>query len=168
VKPKAILIAGVNGAGKTSFARELMPQHHPGVPFLNADEISSESRELQHPIAAGRELLRRLQDKERLGESFILETTLSSRMYARRIRAWQATGYFVLLHFIEVPSADFAVKRIAQRVVEGGHDVPEADIRRRFPRGLSLFEQVYKPLVDEWYHWYGDERGFRLGKQQKK
>jgi predicted ABC-type ATPase len=168
VQPKAILIAGVNGAGKTSFARELMPQEHPEVPFLNADEIGSESRRLEHPVAAGRELLRRLGDKERLIESFILETTLSSTMYARRIRAWKATGYFVLLHFIEVPSDDFAVRRVAQRVAEGGHRVPESDIRRRFPRGLSLFEEVYKPLVDEWYHWHADDRGFRLGQHQKK
>lgn len=168
MRPKAILIAGVNGAGKTSLARELMPMEHPGVPFLNADEISSESRRLRHPVAAGRELLGRLSERERLGESFILETTLSSTMYARRIRAWKAAGYVVLLHFIEVPSADFAIHRVANRVAEGGHGVPESDIRRRFPRGLSLFELVYKPLVDEWYHWYADEGAFRLGQHQKK
>ncbi len=168
MQPKAILIAGVNGAGKTSFARELMPVEHPGVPFLNADEIGLESPRLKHPVAAGRELLRRLGEKERLRESFVLETTLSSTMYARRIHAWTATGYFVVLHFIEAPSADFAVMRVAKRVAEGGHSIPEADVRRRFPRGLALFHQVYKPLVAEWYHWEADERGFRLVHHQTK
>jgi predicted ABC-type ATPase len=167
VHSKAILIAGVNGAGKTSFAHELIPREHPEVPFLNADEIGSESRPLEHPVAAGRELLRRLGEKERFRESFVLETTLSSTMYARRIRSWKTTGYVVLLHFIEVPSSDFAVSRVAKRVAAGGHGVPESDIRRRFPRGLSLFEAVYKPLVDEWYHWYADDGGFRLGQFKK-
>jgi predicted ABC-type ATPase len=145
-----------------------MPQEHPEVPFLNADEIGSESRQLEHPVAAGREFLGRLGEKERLRESFILETTLSSTMYARRIRAWKASGYLVLLHFIEVPSEEFAVQRVAKRVAEGGHGVPEPDIRRRYHRGLALVEQVYKPLVDEWYRWYADERGFHLGQHEEK
>jgi predicted ABC-type ATPase len=167
VQPRAVLIAGANGAGKTSFARDFLPRAHPEVTFLNADEIGSESRTFEHPVAAGRELLRRLGDKERLRGSFILETTLSSTMYARRIRAWKATGYFVLLHFIEVPSEEFAIQRVAKRVAEGGHGVPEPDIRRRYHRGLALVEQVYKPLVDEWYHWYVDEGGFHLGQHEE-
>jgi predicted ABC-type ATPase len=168
VQPKAILIAGVNGAGKTSFARELIPEEHPEVPFLNADEIGYESKRLAHPVAAGRELLHRLAEKERLRQSFVLETTLSSTMYARRIRAWRTAGYFVVLHFIEAPSDDFAVRRVAQRVAAGGHNIPEADIRRRFVRGLSLFHAVYKPLVDECYHWHATEIGFYLGQHEKK
>jgi len=71
-------------------------------------------------------------------------------MYARRIRSWKAWGYGVSLHFIEVPSEDFAVRRVAMRVALGGHAVPEPDIRRRYHQGLALLEQVYKPLVDEW------------------
>lgn len=58
--------------------------------------------------------------------------------------------------------ADEAVRRVAQRVAAGGHGVPEADVRRRFERGLLLFREVYKPLADEWYHWFSDERGLRL------
>ena len=60
------------------------------------------------------------------------------------------------------------IRRSVMRVAAGGHDVPEADVRRRFHRGLSLFEQVYKPLVDEWYHWYSDEGGLRLGQYQER
>ena len=100
--------------------------------------------------------------------SFALETTLSSTMYARRIRAWRASGYRVSLHFIEVPSADFAVRRVAMRVAAGGHAVAESDVRRRYHRGVALFAQVYKPIVDEWYHWYSNDGGLQLGQHEER
>lgn len=89
-------------------------------------------------------------------------------MYVRRIRAWRTWGYRVSLHFIELPSEDFAVRRVARRVAAGGHSVPEADVRRRYHRGLALFEQAYKPVVDEWYRWFSDEEGLRLGQYQER
>ncbi len=166
--PEAVIIAGANGAGKTTFARQLLPALYPGVPFLNVDEVQTEDGAFAHPVAAGREVLRRLGERERQRMSFALETTLSSAMYARRIRSWRGVGYRVSLHFIEVPSADFALRRVAMRVAAGGHAVPEADVRRRFLRGLDLFARVYKPIVDEWYHWFSDEGGIRLGEQQER
>jgi len=113
-------------------------------------------------------MLRRLGEAERLRTSFAIETTLSSTMYVRRIRSWKEWGYRVSLHFIELPSDEFAVQRVAMRVAAGGHSVPESDVRRRYHRGLELFEQVYKPLVDEWYHWFSNEEGIRLGQQAKR
>lgn len=89
-------------------------------------------------------------------------------MYLRRIRAWRTWGYHVSLHFIELPSEDFAVRRVAMRVAAGCHSVPEVDVRRRYHRGLALFEQAYKPLVNEWYHWTSDDEGLRLGQYQQK
>jgi len=163
--PEAIVISGANGAGKTTFARELLSALYPAVVFLNTDEVQFESSAFAHPVAAGRELLRRLQEMERRRNSFALETTLSSTMYLRRIRAWRTWGYHVTLH-IEVPSEDFAVRRVARRVAAGGHSVPEVDVRRRYHRGLALFEQSYKPLVDEWYHWFSDDEGLRIGQYQ--
>jgi predicted ABC-type ATPase len=80
----------------------------------------------------------------------------------RRLREWSVLGYRTTLHFIELPSADFAVRRVATRVAAGGHAVPELDIRRRFTRGRELFTSVYRPLVDRWYHWASDDRGLRL------
>ena len=100
-------------------------------------------------VAAGRELMRRLTEIERRRQSFAIETTLSSRMYAKRISLWKAWGYRTALHFIELPSEDYAVQRVATRVAAGGHEVPEADVRRRFHRGLVLFHGNYKHLVDE-------------------
>lgn len=99
---------------------------------------------------------------EALGRNFSVETTLSSIMYVRRIKKWKFLGYRITLHFIETPSADFSVKRVASRVASGGHDIPETDIRRRFRRGLRLFHETYKPLVDGWYHWYTTDGGTRL------
>jgi predicted ABC-type ATPase len=160
---EAVVIAGANGAGKTTFARQLLPVLYPDVVFLNVDEVQREDPAFAHPVAAGREILRRLQETERSRASFALETTLSSPMYARRILVWRNLGYRVSLHFIEVPSADFAVRRVVSRVAAGGHGVPEADVRRRFFRGLDLFSRIYKPIVDEWYHWISDDGGLRLG-----
>ena len=157
--PQAVLIGGANGAGKTTFARELVPLAFPQARFLNADEIA---REGYAPLGAGRELLRRLADAVAARNDFVLETTLSSARYARQVPAWRASGYTVVLHFIEVPDADFAVARVAARVAAGGHAVPEADIRRRYARGLRLFEEAYKPVVDRWCHWRTDEKGLSL------
>ena len=158
----AILIAGANGAGKTTFARAVLRVRHPGAVFLNADEIQRENSAFSHPVAAGRELLRRLGELEQRRKSLAVETTLSSRLYVRRIQKWSAAGYRVSLHFIELPSADYAVQRVATRVAAGGHGVPEADVRRRFDRGLELFRSEYAPVVENWFHWFSDDGGLRL------
>ena len=84
------------------------------------------------------------------GESFAFETTLSGRGYIRWIPLWQRRGYRVKLVFLRLPTPETAVARVRQRVSEGGHDVPEAVIRRRFRAGWSNFELVYRDLVDEW------------------
>jgi predicted ABC-type ATPase len=158
----AILIAGANGAGKTTFARQFLRVRYPAAVFLNADEIQREGGPFVHPVAAGRELLRRLADREKHGQSFAIETTLSSRLYAERLESWSKLGFRTTLYFIELPSADVAVRRVALRTAAGGHSVPEEDVRRRFRRGLVLFETVYKPLVDRWYHWSSNEGGLKL------
>lgn len=165
-QPEAILIAGANGAGKTTFARQFLRVRYPVATFLNADEIQREGFGFAHPVAAGRELLRRLDELASLSKTFAVETTLASRSYVERLRSWRGSGYKTCLHFIELPSADHAVQRVATRIAAGGHAVPEADIRRRFARGLVMFSTVYKPLVDRWYHWFSDDRGLRLGDQQ--
>lgn len=158
----AVLIGGGNGAGKTTFARDYVPTRHPDAVFLNADEIQREGRAHASPVAAGRELLRRLDHAFDARQSFVVETTLSSGRYARRAVTWRHAGYRFVVHFIEAKSADFCVARVAQRARYGGHDVPDRDIHRRFERGIRLFREDYKPAADTWYHWFADEEGLRL------
>lgn len=159
---EAVVIAGANGSGKTTFARSAIPVLYPEIEYLNVDEIQREDEAFANAVTAGRELLLRLRELERRQVSFAIETTLSSQMYARRIPTWTDLGYRISLHFIEVPSEEFAVRRVAHRFAAGGHFVPDEDVKRRFHRGLRLFHQVYKPLADEWYHWFSDDGGLRL------
>ena len=84
------------------------------------------------------------------GESFAFETTLSGRGYARLIPRWQQQSYRIKLFFLRLPTPEMAAARVRQRVAEGGHDVPEPVIRRRFHDGWSNFEFIYRNLVDEW------------------
>jgi len=159
---RAIIVAGPNGSGKTTLAGQSLALLAPGGVFLNADEIQREDPAFGSNVAAGREMLRRLAALEVGPQSFALETTLASSMYARRISRWKASGFVVSLHFIELGSADYAVERVRRRVQAGGHAIPEPDIRRRFARGLRLFHLAYKPLVDDWYHWFSDDQGLRF------
>jgi len=159
---KAILVGGANGAGKTTFARQYLPLLYPNIQFLNADEIQRETAAPSSSVAAGKELLRRLGTAESSHVSFAVETTLASRMYIPHVRRWNLAGFETILHFIEVPSADFAVHRVCERVKLGGHPIPEDSIRRRYDRGLELFVQAYRGLFDVWYHWKSDEQGLEL------
>jgi len=82
--------------------------------------------------------------------SFAFETTLSGRGYLSSIKRWQAAGYRVKLIFLQLGSADEAIARVAQRVKQGGHDIPETVIRRRFDAGIANFKHLYAPCVDAW------------------
>jgi predicted ABC-type ATPase len=151
---RVIIIAGPNGAGKTTFAREYLPREAGCPVFLNADLIAAGLSPFapdKAAIQAGRLMLAALAGHVARRESFALETTLSGTGYARQIPAWRRAGYRVSLLFLSLPSADVAVTRVAMRVRQGGHDIPESVVRRRFAAGLRLFETVYKPAVDEWF-----------------
>jgi len=84
------------------------------------------------------------------GESFAFETTLAGVVYARRIVEWQRLGYRVSLFFLKLNSDVLAIDRVAERVRQGGHDIPESVIRRRYAAGWQQFEHVYRDLVDDW------------------
>lgn len=158
--PDAILIAGCNGAGKTTFARNFVPSAFPDAVFLNADEIQREKA--LSPLRAGRALIEMLDGVVSNGQGFVIETTLSSSHHARRFSEWRKAGYRIHLIFLEVPSAEFAVHRVAMRVRHGGHDIPDADIRRRYERGLREFYQTYRDRVDLWYHYKWNEDKYEL------
>jgi predicted ABC-type ATPase len=83
-------------------------------------------------------------------ESFAFETTLSGTKYAERIKRWKERGYEVIIYYLHLPSAEMAIDRAKSRVAQGGHDVPEQDIRRRFERGWRNFKDIYRDLADGW------------------
>jgi predicted ABC-type ATPase len=150
---KVIIIAGPNGAGKTTFAREFLPHEAACPVFVNADLIAAGLAPFAPETAAvqaGRLMLAELQRYFQAGNSFAFETTLAGRAYLRHIRQWQQAGYRVELIFLQLNHADEAVARVQQRVRQGGHDIPEAVIRRRFDAELDNFHQHYAPAVDAW------------------
>jgi predicted ABC-type ATPase len=152
--PTVYVIAGPNGAGKTTFASQFLPDFVNCRQFLNADLIAAGlspfAPETQN-LRAGRLLLQRIKELSQAGEDFGFETTLSGRTHARLLMELKRTGYRVVLFFLWLPSADLAVSRVANRTQQGGHPVPEADVRRRFTPGLKNFFSLYRPRLDAWW-----------------
>jgi predicted ABC-type ATPase len=153
-KKKILIIAGPNGAGKTTFANEFLPNEADCYTFINADLIASGLSPFQPGIGsrrAGRIMLEEITSHVRRGESFAFETTLSGRTYIQLIRNWQRTGYQIKLYFLSLPDPEDAIARIASRVAQGGHHVPDDVVRRRFLSGLHNFQTVYRFEVNYWH-----------------
>ena len=150
---KVIILAGPNGAGKTTFARAFLPAEAELPRFINADQIAAGLAAFAPETAAiraGRLMLEEIAICAGRGDSFAFETTLSGLGYLRSIREWRGNGYRVSLYFLSLPTPELAVARVAERVSQGGHDVPEAVVRRRFAGGLNNFNRHYKLAVDDW------------------
>ena len=150
---KIVIIAGPNGAGKTTFALEFLPREADCPDFINVDLIAAGLSPFdpdRAAIRAGRVMLEEIRHRVRNKNSFAFETTLSGRHYARMIPRWRAMGYHVKLIFLNLPTADLAVARVAARMAQGGHNVPEPVIRRRFDRGLRNLHNMYRTLVNSW------------------
>lgn len=152
--PQVIIIAGPNGAGKTTFAREFLPQEAHCPVFVNAGLIAtglSPFAPEAAAIKAGRIMLAEIDGHVAQNRSFSFETTLSGRGYAAKIPQWRAAGYRVSLYFLSLPHAQMAVERVLVRVSQGGHNIPEPVIRRRFATGMENFNTLYKPVVNDWF-----------------
>lgn len=150
---RVFIIAGPNGAGKTTFAREFLPNEAECPTFINADFIAAGLSPFEPEAAAfkaGRLMVEALHHYVAKGENFAFETTLSGRRYARWIPLWQERGYCVNLHFLRLSTPELAIARVRQRVLEGGHNVPEAVIRRRFQEGWQNFDRIYRDMVNSW------------------
>lgn len=150
---KIIIIAWPNGAGKTTFARSFLPAEAHLPRFLNADLIAAGLAPFAPEtvyVRAGRLMLEEIRSCERRGESFAFETTLSGLGYLRRIAAWRAQGYRVSLFFLRLSSVETAIARVAARVRQGGHDIPETVIRRRYASGIRNFQTYYRQAVSDW------------------
>jgi len=151
--PRCIVIAGPNGAGKTTFAREYLPKDAGVIHLVNADLIAAGLSPLRPELAAlagGRLLLTELDRLAKARADFAFESTLSGLGYLERLKRWKVAGYRIEMVFLRLHSPQLALRRIAVRVKQGGHDVPRADVLRRFARGWRNFEASYKPLADDW------------------
>lgn len=147
------IIAGPNGSGKTTFARKFLPLYAHCEYFINADLIAQGLSPFSPSIAAmkaGRLVLNEIRGLSSKGITFAFETTLSGKTYLALLKLLRSKGYRVHLFFLWIPTAGLALERIKDRVAGGGHDVPSADVRRRFRRSVKNFINVYEPLLDSW------------------
>ena len=150
---KIVIIAGSNGAGKTTFAREFLPNEANCPLFINADLIAAGLAPFAPETVArraGRIVLEEIARYVCEGKSFAFETTLAGLGYARMIPCWRVQGYMVKLIFLKLASPEEAIARVAMRVRQGGHHVPADVIRRRFEAGLRNFENIYRHRVNFW------------------
>lgn len=151
--PLVVVLAGPNGAGKSTSASLLLKGALAVEEFVNADTIAqglSAYRPESAAVAAGRVMLDRLRFLAHERRDFAFETTLSGRSHALWLQELRASGYAAHLAFLSLPSPELAVARVAERVRQGGHHVPENVVRRRYVAGLRNFFGVYHRVVNSW------------------
>ena len=150
---RLFIISGCNGAGKTTASYTILPEILDCDEFVNADEIAKGLSPF-HPestaIEAGRLMLDRINKLISKGQDFAFETTLATKSYRNFVLKAKEEGYQTTLLFFWLRTPDLAVKRVETRVKEGGHNIPEDIIRRRYENGLRNFFEIFEPIVDEW------------------
>ena len=152
MEKRIVIIAGPNGSGKTSFAKEFLPNEAGCPVFINADMIAEGLSPFQPSLAnfmAGRIMLETIRRHVEANTSFAFETTLSGLSYAQSIPRWKERGYHVKLVYLWLATPKIALDRIRQRVEEGGHDVPEEVVLRRFHSGWRNLKSIYWNLPNE-------------------
>lgn len=153
MSPNVYIIAGPNGIGKTTFAREFLPHFADCRNFVNADLIAQGVSPFSPEAAAfraGRLMLNEVATLAAQRVDFGFETTLSGRTHLNLVRDLKQVGYKIHLFFLWAPNVEVALSRVAERVRNGGHDVPAAVVRRRFDRSIRNFLWWYGPLADPW------------------
>ena len=150
--PKLIIFAGANGSGKTTAAKYLLTLPHFSVrEFVNADEIArglSPFNPDGQALKSGRLMLQRINELIDSGDNFAFETTLASRSFLKIIESAKKRGYLCRLYFFYTDTADININRIKRRVMEGGHHVPDKDVKRRYNRGLQNLVHLYWNICD--------------------
>jgi predicted ABC-type ATPase len=152
--PNLYIIAGCNGAGKTTASMTVLPEILNCYEFVNADEIARGLSPFQPEkvaIEAGRIMLNRLNQLIESGVDFAFETTLATKSYVSFIKRAKIKGYTIILVFIYLESVQLAKKRVSLRVISGGHNIPIDVIERRYKSGLKNLQNLYIPISDHWY-----------------
>ena len=162
--PNLYIIAGPNGAGKTTASYTLLPEMLNCINFVNADEIArglSPFSPNAVDVQAARIMLKRIDELLLQKADFAIETTLATRSYVQLVKRAQVIGYKVHLLFFYLESPEQAIQRVAQRVKEGGHSIPEDVIRRRFQRGIDNLINLYLPICESvtiWNNMHGEAK----------
>lgn len=148
---KLYIISGCNGAGKTTASITILPEIFECKEFVNADEIAkglSPFNPESVAIQAGKLMLERINYLLTQNDSFAIETTLSTKSYQNLVSQAHEKGFYVQLLYFWLPSPEFAAARVAQRVKEGGHNIPKDVIYRRYYAGIKNLFEIYMPIVD--------------------
>ena len=145
------IISGCNGAGKTTASFNILPDLLQCKEFVNADEIARGISPFQPEkvsIEAGRLMLKRIDELMNSGQDFSFETTLSSKSFIQTIIYAKERGYYVTLIFFWLESVELAKDRVLKRVSEGGHNIEEVVIERRYKNGIKNLFHLYEKQVD--------------------
>ena len=146
------IIAGCNGAGKTTASFTILPEILDCKEFVNADEIAKGLSPFQPEkvaVESGRIMISRINDLLKEGMSFAFETTLASKSYKNKIELAKSKGYSVTLLFFWLQTIELAKNRVATRVLEGGHNIPNNVIERRYVNGVKNLFSIYLPIIDD-------------------
>jgi predicted ABC-type ATPase len=159
------ILGGPNGAGKTTAANVLLPEKLRIHAFLNADEIARDiapENVESAAISASRLMIERMRGMVHEGRSFAFETTCAGKSYLRLLKECQKEGWRISLIYLWVPSPEYSIARVARRVSQGGHHIPDEVIRRRYQTGLWNMRHLYLPLADDATIYDNRDRALRL------
>jgi predicted ABC-type ATPase len=160
---RLVVVGGPNGSGKSTFAEEFVSRH--GIEYLGADAIAAELAP-DHPLSmrveAGKQFVRTLGAVIAAGHSRVVESTLAGKGLAHHLLNAKQASYAITVVFVTLDSPELCIARIQERVSQGGHPVPDADVRRSFGRARRLFWHLYRPLADSWQLFSNTGDGFDL------
>ena len=156
MKKTLFIVAGANGSGKTTFAKEFCRVNR--LEFLNTDEIA---KNCKTDIEAGKKFLKAVKDNLNKDNSFVIETTLSGKYIKSLIKEAKSKGFLIKLIYIFLSNPEENVLRVKQRVIQGGHYVPTKDVIRRYYRSKKMFMEI-KDFVDNWVLIFNGEDDFIL------
>ncbi len=151
--PNLYIISGCNGAGKTTASFTILPEILNCREFVNADEIARGLSPFEPEsvgIEAGRIMLARIDELIHQKKDFAFETTLSTRSFVNTVKKAQEGGYYVTLLFLWLDSVEQAIDRVKSRVADGGHNIPEETIKRRYTKGIENLFELYTPVCNSW------------------